>query len=45
MVDSAYFVNSTPLRAFIGYFQHCADMLQTYEGVGACGGGTHQAKS
>ena len=28
--DSAYFVKSTPLRAFSGYFQHRADMLQTY---------------
>ena len=30
MVDSAYFVKSTPLTAFIGSFQHFADMLQTY---------------
>ena len=30
MVDSAYFVKSTPLRAFIGSFQHFVDMLQTY---------------
>ena len=27
MVDSAYFVKSTPLRAFNGSFQHFADML------------------
>ena len=30
MVDSAYFVKSTPLRAFTGSFQHFADMLKTY---------------
>ena len=30
MVDSAYFVKSTPLRVFIGSFQHFAGMLQTY---------------
>ena len=30
MVDSAYFVKSTPLRAFTGSFHHFADMLQTY---------------
>ena len=30
MVYSAYFVKSTPLRAFTGSFQHFADMLQTY---------------
>ena len=30
MVDSAYFVKSTLLRAFTGAFQHFADMLQTY---------------
>ena len=30
MVDSAYFVKSTPQRAFTGSFQHFADMLQTY---------------
>ena len=29
MVDSAYIVKSTPLRAFIGSFEHFADMLQT----------------
>ena len=27
MVDSAYFVKSTPLKAFTGSFQHFADML------------------
>ena len=27
MTDSAYFVKSTPLRAFTGSFQHFADML------------------
>ena len=27
MDDSAYFVKSTPLRAFTGSFQHFADML------------------
>ena len=27
MNDSAYFVKSTPLRAFTGSFQHLADML------------------
>ena len=27
MVDSAYFVKSTPLRAFTESFQHFADML------------------
>ena len=27
MVDSAYFVKSTPLRAFIVSFQHCVDIL------------------
>ena len=26
MVDSAYFVKSTPLRAYIGSFQHFANM-------------------
>ena len=30
MVDSVYIVKSTPLRAFIGSFQHFEDMLQTY---------------
>ena len=30
MVDSAFFVKSTPLRAFTGSFQHLTDMLQTY---------------
>ena len=30
MDDSAYFVKSTPLRAFTGSFQHFADTLQTY---------------
>ena len=30
MVDSAYFVKSTSLRAFTGSFQHSAEMLQTY---------------
>ena len=30
MVDSAYFVKSATLRAFIGSFQCFADMLQTY---------------
>ena len=29
MVDSAYFVKTTPLKAFIGSFQHFVDMLQT----------------
>ena len=28
MVDSAYFVKSTPLRAFTGSFQHFADVLK-----------------
>ena len=28
MADSAYFVKSTSLRAFIGSFQWIADMLQ-----------------
>ena len=28
MVDGAYFVKSTPLRAFIGSFQRFVDMLQ-----------------
>ena len=27
MVDSAYFVKSTPLRSFTGYFQHCTDIV------------------
>ena len=27
MVDSAHFVKSTPLRAYIGSFQRFADML------------------
>ena len=27
MVDSAYFVKSTSLRSFTGYFQHCADIV------------------
>ena len=30
MADSAYFVKSSPLRAFFGSFQQFADMLQTY---------------
>ena len=30
MVDRVYIVKSTPLRAFIGYFQHLEDILQTY---------------
>ena len=30
MVDSAYFVKSTPLRAFTGSFQHFAYVLQTF---------------
>ena len=30
MVDSVYIVKSTPLRAFIGSFQHFEDILQTY---------------
>ena len=30
MVDSAYFVKSTPLGAFTGSFQHLAVTLQTY---------------
>ena len=30
MVDRAYFVKSTSLRAFTGSFQPFADMLQTY---------------
>ena len=30
MTNSTYFVKSTPLRAFIGSFQHFAEMLQTY---------------
>ena len=30
MVDSAYFVKSTPLRAFAESIQYFADMLQTY---------------
>ena len=30
MVDSVYIDRSTPLRAFIGSFQHFGDMLQTY---------------
>ena len=33
MVDSAYFVKSTLLRAFIASFQHFVDMLQTYENM------------
>ena len=28
MSDSTYFVESTPLRAFIESFQHLADMLK-----------------
>ena len=27
MLDSAYFMKSTPLRTFTGSFQHFADML------------------
>ena len=30
MTDSTFFVKSIPLRAFIGGFQHFADMLQIY---------------
>ena len=29
MVDSAYFMKSTPLRAFTGSFQHFADTYVT----------------
>ena len=29
MADSTYFVKSSHLRAFIGSFQHFAEMLQT----------------
>ena len=36
MVDSAYLVKSTPLRAFIGAFQHIADMLQIIDILMMC---------
>ena len=31
MVDSAYFMKSTPFRAFTGAFQHFADILDIFK--------------